>query len=108
MTFIQQIIIIMIVVLGTMLTRFLPFIIFPAYKTPPAFIKFLGKVLPNAVIGLLILYSLKDAVFSDFHCLPELIAIGCVVFLHQWKNNMLLSIVGGTILYMFLVQYCFI
>ena len=108
MTFTQSMLTILIVVLGTMFTRFLPFLIFPADKTPPAFIKFLGKVLPNAVIGLLVIYSLKDAVFSDFHCLPELIAIVFVIVLHEWKNNMLLSIAGGTILYMFLVQYCFI
>lgn len=108
MTFTQSMLTILIVVLGTMFTRFLPFLIFPADKTPPAFIKFLGKVLPNAVIGLLVIYSLKDAVFSDFHCLPELIAIIFVIVLHEWKNNMLLSIAGGTILYMFLVQYCFI
>lgn len=108
MTFTQSMFTILIVVLGTMFTRFLPFLIFPADKTPPAFIKFLGKVLPNAVIGLLVIYSLKDAVFSDFHCLPELIAIVFVIVLHEWKNNMLLSIAGGTILYMFLVQYCFI
>lgn len=108
MTFTQSMLTILIVILGTMFTRFLPFLIFPADKTPPAFIKFLGKVLPNAVIGLLVIYSLKDAVFSDFHCLPELIAIAFVIVLHEWKNNMLLSIAGGTILYMFLVQYCFI
>lgn len=108
MTFTQSMLTILIVVLGTMFTRFLPFLIFPADKTPPAFIKFLGKVLPNAVIGLLVIYSLKDAVFSEFHCLPELLAIACVIVLHEWKNNMLLSIAGGTILYMFLVQYCFI
>lgn len=108
MTFTQSMLTILIVVLGTMFTRFLPFLIFPADKTPPAFIKFLGKVLPNAVIGLLVIYSLKDAVFSDFHCLPELIAIVFVIVLHEWKNNMLLSIAGGTILYMFLIQYCFI
>lgn len=108
MTFTQSMLTILIVVLGTMFTRFLPFLIFPADKTPPAFIKFLGKVLPNAVIGLLVIYSLKDAVFSDFHCLPELLAIACVIVLHERKNNMLLSIAGGTILYIFLVQYCFI
>lgn len=107
MTVTQQIITIAAVVLGTMVTRFLPFLIFPEGKTPPKFITYLGTVLPYAVIGLLVIYCLKDAVFSSLHCLPELIAIAFIVVLHKWKKNTLLSIAGGTILYMVLVQVVF-
>lgn len=108
MTVTQQIITIASVVLGTMVTRFLPFLVFPEGKTPPKFITYLGTVLPYAVIGLLVIYCLKDAVFSSLHCLPELIAIAFIVVLHKWKKNTLLSIAGGTILYMFLVQVVFV
>lgn len=108
MTLTQNIFTILIVIIGTMLTRFLPFILFPANKTPPPFIQYLGKVLPNATIGLLVIYSLKDSFIRSSACLPELIAILCVYILHKWKRNMLLSIAIGTIVYMFLVQNYFI
>ena len=107
MTTTQQIITILAVVLGTMMTRFLPFFIFPEGKTPPPYIRYLGTVLPYAVIGLLVVYCLKDAVFASFHGLPELIAIGLILILHKWKKNTLLSIGAGTVLYMILVQTCF-
>lgn len=107
MTTTQQIITILAVVLGTMMTRFLPFLIFPEGKTPPPYIRYLGTVLPYAVIGLLVVYCLKDAVFASFHGLPELIAIGFILILHKWKKNTLLSIGAGTVLYMILVQTCF-
>lgn len=107
MTTTQRIITILVVVAGTMLTRFLPFLIFPEGKTPPKYITYLGTVLPYAVIGLLVVYCLKDAVFSTFHGLPELIAIVFIFVLHKWKKNTLLSIAGGTILYMVLVQNFF-
>ncbi len=95
------------VVLGTMVTRFLPFLIFPEGKTPPPFITYLGTVLPYAVIGLLVVYCLKDAVFSSFHGLPEAIAVLFIVGIHKWKKNTLFSIGAGTVLYMVLVQTCF-
>lgn len=107
MTTSQSVITILVVVLGTMLTRFLPFIIFPEGKTPPKFITYLGGVFPYAVIGLLVIYCLKDAVFTSYHGLPELIAIVCIIILHKWKKNMLLSLAGGTIIYMVLVQTFF-
>lgn len=107
MTFTQEIITIAVVVAGTMLTRFLPFIIFPADKTPPDFIRYLGTLLPYAVIGLLVVYCLKDAFGSGKYGLPELIAIAFIVILHKWKKNTLLSIGAGTVLYMFLVQTIF-
>lgn len=104
MTTTQSIITIVAVVLGTMATRFLPFLIFPEGKTPPVFIQYLGKVLPYAVISLLIIYCLKDVPASTTHGLPEAIAILFIIVLHKWKKNTLLSIAGGTILYVILVQ----
>ena len=106
MTTVQSIITIAAVVLGTMLTRFLPFLIFPEGKTPPAVITYLGTVLPYAVIGLLVIYCLKDAIFTPLHGLPELIAIAFITILHKWKKNTLFSIGAGTVLYMFLIQNC--
>lgn len=108
MTTTQSIITIIVVVIGTMMTRFLPFIIFPESKTPPKIVTYLGTVLPYAVIGLLVVYCLKDAVFSKYHALPELIAIAVVVAIHKWKKNTLLSISAGTILYMIFVQNIFL
>ncbi|MDD4849689.1 MAG: branched-chain amino acid transporter permease [Gemmiger sp.] len=107
MTTTQSIITILVVVLGTMLTRFLPFLIFPEGKTPPRYITYLGTVLPYAAIGLLVVYCLKDAVAAPFHGLPEGIAIVCIILLHKWKHNTLLSIGAGTAIYMVLVQTCF-
>lgn len=109
MTLGQQMIIIGMVILGTMLTRFLPFFIFPAGKPTPKYIQYLGNVLPAAVFGLLIIYCLKNvSIFSGNHGIPELIAIIVVIALHLWKRQMLLSIAGGTVCYMLLVQFIFI
>ena len=95
--------------LGTMLTRFLPFILFPENKKTPEFVRYLGKVLPCAVIGLLVVYCLKDVnLFTGSHGLPELISVAVIIFVHRWKNNVLLSIGGGTLLYMIFVQYIFV
>lgn len=108
MTTAQQIITIIMVILGTMITRFLPFIIFPAGKPVPKYVKYLGKFLPAAVFGLLVIYCLKDvSIFTGSHGIPELISIAVVVGLHLWKRNMLLSIAGGTVCYMLLVQFVF-
>lgn len=104
MTTVQSIITIVAVVIGTMLTRFLPFLAFPETKTPPKIISSFGRTLPYAVIGLLVIYCLKDAVFSSYHALPELLGIGVVVILHKWKRNTLLSIAAGTIFYMILIH----
>ena len=108
MTLPEQMITILMVVLGTMLTRFLPFLLFPADKPTPKYVQYLGNVLPAAVFGLLIVYCLKNvSLFSGSRGLPELIAIAVVVGLHYWKRQMLLSIAGGTICYMLLVQFIF-
>ncbi|MDO5388214.1 MAG: branched-chain amino acid transporter permease [Clostridia bacterium] len=108
MTFTQQIITILMVVLGTMLTRFLPFVIFPANKPTPKYIQYLGRVLPSAVFGLLVIYCLKNvSIFTGSHGIPEAISIALVIFLHLWKRQMLISIAGGTVCYMLLVQFIF-
>ena len=104
----QQIVIIGIVVFGTMLTRFLPFLIFGRKKEAPKYIQYLGKVLPAAVFGLLVVYCLKDVnLFTGSHGLPEATAISAVVLLRVWKRQMLLSIAGGTVCYMVLLQLFF-
>lgn len=108
MTLTQQMITVGMVVLGTMVTRFLPFILFPGDKPAPKYIQYLGKVLPAAVFGLLVIYSLKDvSILDGSHGIPELIAIAVVAVLHLWKRQMLLSIAAGTVCYMMLVQFVF-
>ena len=108
MTLSQQIITIAMVVIGTVLTRFLPFLLFLAGKPTPKYIQYLGTVLPSAVFGLLVVYCLKNvSVFAGSHGIPELLAIAIVIALHLWKRQMLLSIAGGTVCYMLLVQLVF-
>lgn len=108
MTLSEQIITIAICAAGTMMTRFLPFLIFSSKKPTPKFIVYLGKALPCAVFGMLVIYCLKNvSLFSGSHGIPELIAIAATAGLHLWKKQMLLSIAGGTILYMLLVQFVF-
>lgn len=106
MTVFQQFIIIGMVILGTVLTRFLPFLLFPAGKPTPKYIQYLGKVLPSAMFGMLVIYCLKNvSVFTGSHGIPELLAILLVMALHMWKRQMLLSIAGGTLFYMLLIQW---
>lgn len=108
MTLTQQIITVAMVVLGTAVTRFLPFLVFPSGKPTPKYVQFLGKFLPAAVFGLLVIYSLKDvSVFSGSRGIPEMISILLVIVLHMCKRQMLLSIAGGTVCYMLLVQLVF-
>ena len=83
-----------------MITRFLPFLVFRAGKPTPKYVQYIGKVLPSAVFGMLVIYCLKNvSILSGSHGIPELIAIAAVVALHLWKRQMLLSIAGGTIIY---------
>ncbi len=107
MTTTQAIITIAAAVLGTMATRFLPFIIFPEGKNPPEYVKYLGTVLPYAAIGLLVIYCLKDVPGSGNYGIPEAIAIVFIILIHKWKKSTLLSIGSGTVLYMILVQTIF-
>ena len=102
----KEVQIILVMAIGTALLRFLPFLVFR--KSTPPYIAYLGKVLPPALIGMLVIYCFKDVSFAAApHGLPELIAAGCVVVLHVWKRNSLISILGGTAIYMVLVQVIF-
>lgn len=104
----QGVVTIFMAVLGTVITRFLPFIVFPESERPPRVVEYLGKVLPYAMGGLLVVYSLKNVTpFSGTHGIPEAVAIAVIVTLHVWKRSMLLSIAGGTAVYMLLVQVVF-
>ncbi|MCR5269070.1 MAG: branched-chain amino acid transporter permease [Lachnospiraceae bacterium] len=87
----------------TILLRFLPFLVFG--KKTPAYVSYLGKVLPQAIIGLLVIYCLKDVqILSDPYGIPELIAGACVVGMQAWKRNAILSILLGTAVYMALIR----
>lgn len=108
MTLMQRIITIMICVAGTVTTRALPFIIFKEGNPTPKYIQYLGKALPAAIFGMLVVYCLKGVeIMSGSHGLPELIAIIITMGLHLWRRQMLLSIAGGTVCYMLLVQLIF-
>ena len=92
--------------LTTILLRFLPFLVF-RNETPP-YITYLGKVLPPAIIGMLVIYCLKDVTPSESPFgIPELIAAACVVALQVWRRNSLISILAGTTVYMILIQLVF-
>jgi len=100
--------IILLVALTTFATRVAPFVIFPKGKAIPKTIQYLGKVLTPAIIGMLVVYCLRNtAILSGPHGIPELIAVVVVAVLHVWKRNNLLSIGVGTVLYMVLIQTVF-
>ena len=108
LTPVQTMAIILAVSLGTQITRWLPFLMFPENKQPPKVVLYLGKVLPPAMMGLLTVYCFKNVSWlSGTHGAPELLASAAVVGLHLWKRNVLFSIAGGTVLYMVLVQAVF-
>ena len=97
-----------VVALVTIALRFAPFLIFRGSKQTPAFVAYLGRVLPYAIMGMLVVYCLRSTSFTDAsHGLPEIISCALVVLLHLWKRNTLISIVGGTACYMMLVQLVF-
>ncbi len=106
MTTWQQTITIGAAVLATVLTRFLPYIVFPAGKETPPFIAYLGKYLAPAVFGLLVVYCLRTVSFAGGgnYGIPEAIAIAVTALTFLWKRSMLISMASGTILYMVLVQ----
>ncbi len=104
----QKIITIAVMVLATVIMRFLPFVLFPDNKPTPPFIHYLGKVLPPAVFGFLVIYALKNvSILDGSHGIPELIAIVITSAAHLWKRQMLISIAAGTISYMIMVQFIF-
>ena len=94
---------------ATMITRFLPFVVFSSRdQQPPEVVRYLGRVLPAAIFGMLIVYCLKSVTpFAGNHGIPEAIAILVTVALHKWKHQTLISIAGGTLCYVLLVQLVF-
>jgi branched-subunit amino acid transport protein AzlD len=96
------------VAFGAVATRFPPFVLFPEGKQPPEIVNDLGRMLPPVMMGLLVVYCLKNvSIQASPHGLPELISIAFIVFIHLWRKNVLLSIGCGTALYMFLIQRVF-
>ena len=108
MSSIQILVTILVIALTTLLTSALPFLFFPEGKKTPEFVTYLGGVLPFAAIAMLVVYCFKSVSLSDgSHGIPEFLAAAFVLGIHKWKHNMLFSIGGGTVLYMFLVQMVF-
>ena len=92
----------------TVVLRFLPFWVFQSQEKRPALITYLGTVLPYAVMGMLVVYCLKNvSLVSAPHGIPEFLSILSVVLLHLWRRSTLLSIFGGTAVYMLFVQFVF-
>ena len=92
----------------TMATRFLPFLLLGDKRQTPPFITYLGKVLPYAIMGMLVVYCLKGVAVTQLSSvLPAALGVGITAGLHLWKHNTLLSILGGTVCYMLLVQMVF-
>ena len=104
----HSVLIIVVATLVTMATRFLPFLIFGEKRKPPPIIEYLGTVLPCAIMGMLVVYCLKDISFTAAPFgIPEAIGVATVALLHIWKRNSLLSIGVGTVSYMLMVQLIF-
>lgn len=100
--------VVVIIVIGTQLTRWIPFLVFDEKRGIPKFVNYLGRVLPPAIIATLIIFCLKSVDFlSASSVLPQLISIGVVALLHIWKRNSLLSIGGGTVCFMILSRTLF-
>lgn len=105
----HSVLMIAVIALVTMGLRFLPFYLFGGKRKTPEIVTYLGRVLPYAIMGMLVVYCYKGiSVLTKPYGLPELLAGGAVVFLHLWKRNTLLSIVAGTITYMLLIQFVFV
>ena len=104
-----MIIMIAIMVAVTVVLRFLPFAVFSGGRKTPPYINYLGKVLPYAIMGMLMVYCLRNtSIMTGSHGLPELISILLVAGLQIWKRNTLISIIAGTVCYMILIQFVFI
>ena len=109
LTNLQTMCMILAVMAGAQLTRWLPFVLFPEKRKPPKVVTYLGGILPPAMMGLLVVYCLRNVSVSVApHGIPEAVALAVVVALHRWKGNVLLSIAGGTAVYMLLVQLVFV
>lgn len=97
---------VLVIAIVTALLRFLPFLVFNGKKSVPKVIHYLGNVLPYSIMGMLVVYCLKEVSFGAYaNWLPELISVIAVVLLHVWKRNTLLSIIGGTICYMLTIRF---
>lgn len=108
LTVTQTLITIAAIVLGTQISRWLPFIAFSGKKETPKFVQYLGRVLPPALMGLIVVYCFKNVpILTGNHGIPELIASAVVILTYEWKENLLLSVGGGTLVYMLLVQLVF-
>ncbi len=100
--------IVLIVTICTLITRATPFLLFGRNSKPPKIVNYLGEILPSAIMAILIVYCLKEVTFSlTSGFVPQFLSVALVVLLHLWKRNILLSIAGGTISYMLLVQFIF-
>lgn len=107
-TIIHSIALIAVMAIVTFILRVFPFVVFSGKRETPKFIVYLGKVLPYAIIGMLVVYCVKDIRFDAVpHFVPYIIAGLVVILLHVWKRNTLLSIIVGTLSYMALVQFVF-
>lgn len=106
MSITEQIFTISLCALATMLTRFLSFIVFSENRKTPAFVQYLGKNLPPAIFGMLIVYCLRNVdIMQGSYGIPEAVSIIVTICLHLWKRQMLLSIAGGTVTYMLFIQF---
>ena len=105
MTPLETMAMILAVAAGTVITRFLPFWLFPENKGVPRVVAFLGQALPPAMMGLLVVYCLKGAdVLGPTHAIPEIVALAAIYVLHRAKHNALISIAGGTAVYVLLLR----
>ncbi len=105
----RTIVIILVAAVCTFATRLFPFALFSGKKEVPKFIKYLGEILPAAIIGALIVYCLRDFAKGDINIIaPQLIAAAATALIHIWKKNTLLSIAVGTIGYMLLINFVFV
>lgn len=104
----HSILIVAVVAIVTIALRFLPFFIFGGKRKTPEIILYLGKVLPYAIMGMLVIYCLRSVTTAGLGAaIAQLIGCGLVAMLHLWKRNTLISIIGGTVAYMVLVQVVF-
>lgn len=109
LTTMEALLTITVITLGTFGTRVVPFLLFPGNKKIPAFVEYLGRVLPYSIIGMLVVYCLKNiSIINSPFGIPELLGILFVLIVHKWKHNTLLSVGGGTLFYMLLVQLVFV
>jgi len=105
----HSILIIVVVAIVTMAIRFLPFILFPENKEVPGYLLYLSKVLPAAVMGMLVVYCFRNTeIIEAPHGIPEMIASAIVIASYIWKKNFLISIGVGTVAYMILIQMVFV